>query len=291
MELIHYNIAGHSFLLEAEMPERISSYLPSYLPFIINEVSENSVFKLTVSTSESKLYGAEVHRFVWEGAGYIIYQGEEGYSFCIFPSAASEPYLMRVDMNFSTASVFMRGDEKADAFVLNNCLMMLFAFATASLKTLMVHASVIRKDEKGFLFLGKSGTGKSTHSDLWAKFISGSELLNDDNPIVRMTDAGDVIVSGSPWSGKTSCYKNIQVPVGAIVKLSQAPENKIRKINSAHSFAELLPSCSAMRWDKRVYDGICDTVSKVAETVPFYALDCLPDGAAAELCHNTIVHG
>ena len=63
--------------------------------------------------------------------------------------------------------------------------------------------------------MGKSGTGKSTHSRLWLENVPGATLLNDDNPIVRLTLVG-AIVYGSPWSGKTPCYKNESAPLAGV---------------------------------------------------------------------------
>jgi hypothetical protein len=42
--------------------------------------------------------------------------------------------------------------------------------------------------------LGKSGTGKSTHSRLWLDYVEGSELLNDDNPVVRIIDGNPLFM-------------------------------------------------------------------------------------------------
>ena len=52
-------------------------------------------------------------------------------------------------------------------FAIDNAAMLLFAFSTAGKGTLEMHASVTVKDGKGYLFLGHSGTGKSTHSRQW----------------------------------------------------------------------------------------------------------------------------
>ena len=57
------------------------------------------------------------------------------------------------------------------------------------------------------MLLGKSGTGKSTHSRLWLKYIPDTKLLNDDNPAVRIMDNNTIMIYGTPWSGKTPCYK------------------------------------------------------------------------------------
>ena len=132
-----------------------------------------------------------------------------------------------------------------------------------------------------------SGTGKSTHTGNWLKYIPGTDLMNDDNPVVRFID-GQAIVFGSPWSGKTPCYRNVEAPIGAFVQLKQAPENKIRRQNVIEAFASLLPSCSVMKWDKRVYGGLCDGVTRLIENVPTYFLENLPNEDAVRLSYDTI---
>lgn len=165
--------------------------------------------------------------------------------------------------------------------------MLLYAFSTAEFDTLLVHASVIKNKDKGFVFLGKSGTGKSTHSRLWLTHINGSELLNDDNPVIRIME-DKVWVFGSPWSGKTPCYKNEKAELTGIVKLRQAPENKINRLSSLQAYATILPSCSSMKWEDNIMTGIHRTIERLAMEVSCFQLNCLPDKAAAELCSTAI---
>ena len=112
--------------------------------------------------------------------------------------------------------------------------------------------------------------------------------MNDDNPIVRLTPEGIATVYGSPWSGKTPCYRNVEAPIGAFLQLKQAPYNKIRQQTVVESFASILPSCSVMKWDDRNYVSTCDTVSSIMQRVPTYLLECLPDEAACRLSYETI---
>ena len=165
--------------------------------------------------------------------------------------------------------------------------MLLFAMSTAALDTLEIHSSVTMCDGKGYAFLGKSGTGKSTHSRLWKEFIPGSELLNDDNPIIRIID-DKAYIYGSPWSGKTPCYRNLRAPLGAVVRISQSPDNKIHRLSFVEAYASMFSSCSAFRAVPGVSDGIHGTIVKLTTLVPMYLLDCRPDKEAAELCHSTV---
>lgn len=177
---------------------------------------------------------------------------------------------------------------KHGLFVLNNALMLLYAFFTSIQNTLLIHASVAVHDGKGYVFLGKSGTGKSTHTRLWLNNIAGSRLLNDDNPVVRILDNGETMVYGSPWSGKTPCYRNECAHLGAVVRLSQAPYNSIRRLSGVQAYVALMPSASSMKWERAMADGLHNTLSGILQTVGIYHLECLPDADAAYLCYNTV---
>ena len=45
---------------------------------------------------------------------------------------------------------------------------------------------------------------------------------------------------------------------------------------------------SNMKWDERVYKGVCDGISELIRIVGMYELGCLPNAEAAILCHDTI---
>ena len=136
-------------------------------------------------------------------------------------------------------------------------------------------------------FIAKSGTGKSTHSNLWLKHIQGTELMNDDNPIIRIID-GKPFLYGSPWSGKTPCYKDIKAPLGAVTRIDRAPANSIERLRPVQAFASMLPSCSSMKWDSIIYNNICNIITRLVETVPMFTMHCLPDKEAALICHQGI---
>ena len=165
----------------------------------------------------------------------------------------------------------------------NSALMIMFTLATAGKGTLLFHAAVVSQEGKGYLFLGTSGTGKSTHAQLWLEHIEGTELVNDDNPVVR-----DGVVYGSPWSGKTPCYRNVSVPIGGIVMLSQAPYNKIRRLKGIEAYVAVVESVGSKVWDNRIAESQHQTENALASTIPMWHLECLPDEVAARLCHDTI---
>ena len=174
-----------------------------------------------------------------------------------------------------------------DISLLRFGLWMMFGVVLSENSAIAIHSSVIVSRERGVLFLGESGTGKSTHTRLWRENIEGATLLNDDSPIVRIVD-GKALVFGSPWSGKTPCYKNADVPVGAIIKLSQAPHNKLETISLPQAYAYMLSSTSGLKMEQTMADNMFETIKHIITHTPCYHLACLPNEEAAKVCWDGI---
>lgn len=289
MAIRYYKVAEHTFTVcMADNEKGIA--LPSYEPFAVSaDGVDELLFALEVDDAFYPLAKGElIGEFDCGAADFGVYRlNDATYQMLISPPGGQYCGLLQASPDFKEAVIATRGEDSLRTFAVNNALMLMFAFASAGMGTLLVHASVIKNDDRGYLFLGKSGTGKSTHSDLWLRYIKGSELLNDDNPVVRV-NGKEVMVYGSPWSGKTPCYKNDNARIGAFVQIKQRPENCIQREFPLQSFAVLLPSMSTMKWDKRIYGNICDSVGRLIELVPLYTLGCRPDREAAEMCHAEI---
>lgn len=172
-------------------------------------------------------------------------------------------------------------------FHLNMALMIQYTYVSSKKSALLIHSSVIEHDGMANMFLGVSGTGKSTHSRLWLENFSEVSLLNDDNPVLRMEN-GELYVYGSPWSGKTPCYINKRLPVRCLVQLKQAPHNKAARLCGIDAFITILTSSSAIQWDDRIEENITDTVSAAVNSVPCWSMECLPDADAASVCRAAV---
>lgn len=281
----YYNVADHVFSVELPEGCTILDEMGQYNPFSTNE-SAQMVFSLRVVDKE--------HFPQCDDITTEMNQDDDG-SQILAGSLHGQPYFefqlwgrcaarMITDNHYQHADVLLVDEP---LFGINNALMVMYALSTANLQTALFHSSVVSCAGYGYMFLGKSGTGKSTHSSLWLKHISGTELVNDDNPVVRRMSDG-FYVFGSPWSGKTPCYRNIMAPLGAVVQIARAPQNSIERLNTVEAFATLLPACSSMKWDTTIYNSLCDTLTRIIGTMPIYTLHCLPDEEAARLCHGTI---
>lgn len=94
---------------------------------------------------------------------------------------------------------------------------------------ILMHAAAIAVDGKAYMFLAKSGTGKTTHIMNWVKSIPGTIVINGDKPLV---DTRNMTVCGTPWSGKENLNTNISFPLSAICILERGVTNQISKIEA-----------------------------------------------------------
>ncbi|MEN5088399.1 hypothetical protein ABE426_18180 [Sphingobacterium faecium] len=222
------------------------------------------------------------------GDRFCFYEKEKGYITTIVNEQGDGMWYLYSDRDFAKSTIYIpQSSAYEQSTVICWMLMMLFGQAALLHEVIMIHGSVINLNGQGIVFLGKSGTGKSTHSRLWLSHIPETSLLNDDNPAIRIKEDG-VLIYGTPWSGKTPCYKNESIVLKAFVRLQQAPENKFDLMPGIKGFIAVLPSCTAIRWNKDLFAEMNTTLEKVISKVQVGFLKCLPDQAAAELCHERI---
>jgi hypothetical protein len=289
-----YTIAEHPIRIEfLEDGLNDTRLLPSFAPFEIEgrHEEETLFFQLTVDDTmrpEPKERRERIRKFdTGNGETVVDLVDDGGYQYIIKDINGAECCLLRSDKEFRRCRCALNGNYNMRSFGLNNALMLIFAFAGSRHDTLLIHASLVRQNGYGYAFIAKSGTGKSTHVSLWLRHLPGCDLMNDDNPIVRIID-GEAYIFGGPWSGKTPCYRNVKARLGAITRIDRAPANSIERLAPIEAFASFLPSCSSMKWDEDIFNRICNTVTKIIETTAIYTLHCLPNKEAAILCNKTI---
>ena len=286
MKSYYFLIADLTVCLRTENDSTdIESLLPSFGVFAVERPSAPLLLTLTIDskphpTPERRL----VRNFDTGNGNTAVYQlTDGGYEYMISNIYGDDCCLLTANEQFSDCHCALRGDWTMRSFGLNNALMLVYAFAGSHCQTMLVHASCVALGNEGYPFIAQSGTGKSTHTSLWMKHIEGTELLNDDNPNIRILDDGQPYIYGSPWSGKTPCYRNLRKHLGAITRIERAPRNSIVRLAPIEAFASLLPACSSMKWDVAIYRNLCNAVSRLIETTPVYTLYCLPDEEAARL--------
>lgn len=279
-----FNVAGHVFSVSIPQGYSLWKKMRQYAPFEVDNI-DNPIFEIELVEALPPLPQTNIYAGEIEPGEPVLRLFNDGsdYAFEMAPWSG-RPISGRClcDASFSKAQLLIQ-DPAEELFALNNSAMLLYAFRTAGLLTLEVHASVIVNSGKAFLWMAKSGTGKSTHSKLWLSNIEGSHLLNDDNPIVRVLPSGAVQVYGSPWSGKTPCYKNEHYPAAAFVEIKRSPDNKISPKNLLESYALIYSSSSGLKTDPKMGEQLHKTFEKIVTSSPCFTLQCRPDADAARV--------
>ena len=287
----NFKIAEHNIrIIFNESDYNDMRLLPSFEPFR-TENDGKLFFQLVVDDKLQPIPKARRERIrkfdTGNGETVVDLIDNGGYQYIIKDINGHECCLLQSNKDFTDCYCALNGNYNMRSFGLNNALMLIFAFAGSYQDTLLIHASLVRQNGYGYAFIAKSGTGKSTHVSLWLRHLPGCDLMNDDNPIIRIID-GEPYIYGGPWSGKTPCYRNVKARLGAITRIDRALENSIEKLAPIEAFASVLPSCSTMKWDEDIFPQICNTVTKIVETTGIYTLHCLPNQEAALLCNKAI---
>ena len=277
-----YQIAGHLFEVSGEKLCDAVASIEGFRPFEVTE--GDAVFRFQegetgdIPEMEKVEYALE-----YEGVKGTFGRTSGGFRLCLQPDEGEAFH------------VWCKEGESV-AYFGGNWSMLLYRFAlwvayglmTLQRGTLAIHSSCIVYQGKAVLFLGESGTGKSTHTRLWREHIKGAILLNDDSPMIRVED-NKVWAYGSAWSGKTPCYKQERYELAACVRLSQAPYNRIQKLSVLQAYGAIHPSCAPeFAYDDALYDKVSQTIGQILSVVPCYHLACLPDKDAALLSCQTI---
>lgn len=287
MENNYFRIADHNICIRfADTQVNNMQLMPSYEPFRISgeALTDELLFTITVDDATPYTEADVLHESdTGNGIIYVFRLADNGYQYIIRDINKRNCCLLVCNKDFSQCRCALKGNTLMRTYGLNAALMLTFAFASSYHDTLLLHASCIAHGEWAYPFTAKSGTGKSTHTSLWLKHIEGSELLNDDNPVVRILSDGLPYIYGTPWSGKTPCYRNRRLRLGAMTKIERDDHNWIEQLKTAEALVMMLPNLSTMKWDKEVYLSNCNTIGRIIETTPIYTLHCLPDEEAAQL--------
>lgn len=155
-------------------------------------------------------------------------------------------------------------------------------------KAFFIHSSFISVNGKAILFSAPCGTGKSTQAALWEKYRN-AEVINGDKAGILVENG--VYACGVPFCGTSGICKNKNLPLGAIVLLSQSPENSIKSLTGVEAMRKLLQNVHLDLAASSEQQAIIDLLIELMKTVPVYSLGCTPDEDAVITLENELRNG
>ncbi len=143
---------------------------------------------------------------------------------------------------------------------------------------LVFHGAAIEYDGRAYIFTAPSGTGKTTHINLWKKNLGDRvDIINGDKPIIKVGAVSTVY--GTPWAGKENLCRNTSAPLGAICILKQSKTNNIKPLDSSQAVKHLMQQVYLPK-DESALDKTLSLLGRLIQNTPVYLLECdISDGA------------
>ena len=174
----------------------------------------------------------------------------------------------------------------SDGYIENICLYRNICRQLPVLERMLLHAAVLEHNGNGYAFLGKSGTGKSTHTGLWLKHLDGVKIVNGDKPILQSTENG-FIAYGTPWMGKEGLGYNASVPLKGLCFLEQAKENTIRRLSPQEAATRIF-SQILFPEDEENAARTLELTDKLVRQTPAFVLGCTISEEAVKLSFENL---
>ena len=270
---LFYNIGD----LTIETPDNFTEEAKHHLSFYNTEPTEKPDIRFIIHTECEEIQMpkatlvTEVNRRKWYSmpdGGYAFVDKIEEFSDKILNLVVMSPDFSKVEVWFCPSALMSLTNDPRPYHVIQEVL----RYALLPKNGTIMHASALAYQGQGVLFSAPSGTGKSTHTGLWQQYAPGTEIVNDDMPVIRMQKNRPHLY-GAPWSGKNSIHKNLTVPLSAIVFLERATECRLVPMNKADAVWELFESIR-----KPVIPCLAeknlDVIGQIVENLPIYRLYC-----------------
>ena len=152
----------------------------------------------------------------------------------------------------------------------------------------LLHGVVLETEGKGVAFCAKSGTGKSTHANLWLRLLGDKcTIVNGDKPLIRIK-VGEAVAYGTPWCGKEGIQKNTSVVLSGVCFLQRGKTNEIEKIPKNQVFPHLTTQIYVPQNGLQMVKTL-DLIDIFVKRTDFYVLKCNMDIEAAQTAYNAII--
>lgn len=149
-----------------------------------------------------------------------------------------------------------------------------------------IHSASFLYKDKAWLFSGPSGTGKSTHTNLW-KELYNVPLLNGDLNLLGFQGQTPTVY-GLPWCGTSGINTPENYPLGGIVFLKKAPDNHVCIPDSADQAFMLMQRLISPIWNKTMLLQQAHFCETMADHTTILSLHCTKEPEAAATMKQAI---
>lgn len=142
-----------------------------------------------------------------------------------------------------------------------------------------LHSASILYHKKAWLFSGRSGMGKSTHTNLWNR-IFHTPVINGDLNLLSVTPDGPVVY-GMPWCGTSGMADPMAYPLGGIVLLKQALKDSCLPLPDDKKSLLVMQRLISPAWTEEMLISNLNFTESLAKLTRICQLLCTKEPSAA----------
>jgi hypothetical protein len=277
-----YQVAGIRYCLEWDDADGELYSNPSYTQFEAAPGLADVTLRVHPGPGPAIPVGEEVFN---SGAVWRLFQRPDGWAVRLSGQEGFTDFYGQAvfSPDFSSGEIYIRPGQSPDG----RPLLMPLAFPMGELimiqllsqgRGVLMHACGVLDGEKGLLFSGVSGAGKSTSAKLWTR-VGGARIVNDDRVVLRNVD-GRIIMYGTPWHGEISTVLDARAALDRILVLRHEKENIARRLSPVDLTARLMVRCFPTFWDTAGMNYTLSFLEEVSRLVPGYDYGFIPDESA-----------
>jgi len=232
------------------------------------------IFKVTNNNMPIKNKSKVIH----EGIESFVQKDYNGNIW--FLRSGSTSHLCHIDYNNGDHEIIIDQNNKVIPKTWQLFEVMNVVKIFAQFNTLILHSSFISYKDKGIIFTGPSGIGKSTQADLWAKY-QNSNIINGDRTLLKKS-GGKWFGYGFPYSGSSNHCLNQSYEIKLIVALEQGNKNEIKRLSGIEKLKYVYSQTAINKWDKELNITIINLIEELLSDVEVIKLSCLPNEESVE---------
>ena len=219
-----------------------------------------------------------------------LYRDGNSWTFCVGEEGVSSraDRVLTLDASGRTGTLALdanRSPELAHLYPLEYPLEdLLFRHLLSERRALIVHGCGVVWKGEGYLFVGSSGSGKSTTARLWK--AAGASILNDDRIVVEASPER-IIIHPTPWFGEELDVGDSPAPLTRLYLLRKGPQVSFQPIRPANAAALILAKSFPPLWDPDRTGRVLETLDSICRKVPCGWLTVPPEHRAVGWVQET----
>lgn len=154
----------------------------------------------------------------------------------------------------------------------------------------VLHSACFDVDGVGVAFSAHSGTGKTTHMNLWQELLGDKMVVvNGDKPIVRFFDdePNTPYAYGTPWNGKEGLGCNMRTPLKHICFIERSNTNFVEKMDKADAIDRIFNQVY-MPKDPIAVMNTMTLIDRLLSCCNLWTIHCNMETDAAEIAYEAI---